>query len=732
MHVLLTNDDGPLDDVFCPYIKYLVDEIKVSTDWELSIVVPSQQRSWIGKAHFAGKTLNTTYIYTKVSTHSENLRINDFEGPFYSPEPTYVKDLGYQEWCLVDSTPAACADLGLHHIYAERKSSPIDIVISGPNFGKNSSNLYILTSGTVGAAMEAVTHDVKAIAISYAFLDLNHKYHVLKEAAKISVRLIKKLYKLLQEQKEIDLFSVNIPLIDSLDTKSTKVKFAPILRNSWNSIYTKSKELNELGQEQYKWNPDFKVVYKHGLSDSSHSDSRVLLEGGISVTPLKASFNVLEPLSGELTLNESDEDENDEIYNHEVSQLFQKLSIKSELDDRFEYAILVTFPENSYIFETISQCLEQLKGIFKITYDPSIIERLQHDSKLILFHLGEYEDFDIDSLNNTKRYFISSYIFRKALIRKHYLANTIRQFTAKHPLLILKTSFPQTYQIEVDYAEFLDDALDENYELRYEVENSDLTWILKPGMSDKGQGIRLFKSIDQLQRIFDSFEADYTSDDEDEESENNNVIISQLRHFVVQEYEEKPLLLPSYSNRKFHLRVYVVSVGNLRVSVYKNALALFSDVPYRQPLLNERDISMEGHLTNTCLQRNLLPLVVPFWDLKDEKFDEERKANVFDEICNVTKELFTAATSVDKINFQPLENALEVYGCDFLVTDDYSVTLLEVNAYPDFKQTGESLKHIIEDLFREILTKSLISLLVPTCKQSSDNLLVEVYDSTRV
>ncbi|KAM9916104.1 hypothetical protein OXX59_010226, partial [Metschnikowia pulcherrima] len=72
MHVLLTNDDGPLDDKSCPYMKYFVDEISRSTDWKVSIVVPNQQRSWIGKAHFAGKPLSTTYIYTKDSTSVPN------------------------------------------------------------------------------------------------------------------------------------------------------------------------------------------------------------------------------------------------------------------------------------------------------------------------------------------------------------------------------------------------------------------------------------------------------------------------------------------------------------------------------------------------------------------------------------------------------------------------------------------------------------------------------------
>ena len=79
--------------------------------------------------------------------------------------------------------------------------------------------------------MEAVTHGIKSIALSYAFNNLDHDYYILKEAAKISVKLIKKLYQQIKNSSEIDLFSINIPLVDSLNLQSTKIFYAPILKN---------------------------------------------------------------------------------------------------------------------------------------------------------------------------------------------------------------------------------------------------------------------------------------------------------------------------------------------------------------------------------------------------------------------------------------------------------------------------------------------------------------------
>lgn len=714
MHVLLTNDDGPLNDISCPYIKYLVDEINETTDWDLSIVVPNQQRSWIGKAHFAGKTLYTTYIYTKNSTKVKNDSINAFEGPFYSVNEKLQKDPEYQEWCLVDSTPAACADLGIHHLYGERKEKPIDLVLSGPNLGKNSSNLYILASGTVGAAMEAVTHGIKSIALSYAFINSDHDYDILKEAAKISVKLIKKLYNQLQEQKDVDLYSINVPLIESLKLGRTSIHYTPILENYWASIYSKASEVNELGQEQFHWNPDFKKVYKDGLTDYRHTDSRVLLDEGISVTPLKASFHIAEPRSGEIILDDEDE---------ESSGLVNKLSLNESL------VFLITVGSDSYIYAPLVEAFKKKFFNVSITDDVSILSEIRSKPNLKVFHYGEYEDLDIDLISECpKQYFIPSYIYRKALIRKHYLANTIHHFVAKNPSLVLANAAPTSYQLEVDYAEFLDDALDECYELREEIETSEKTWILKPSMSDKGQGIRIFKTIDQLQEIFNSFEGD-SDDEQEEDDDKHGIIISQLRHFIVQEYKNKPLLLSTYSNRKFHLRTYVVCCGNLKVYVYKNILTLFSDVLYETPEEDESgEIPMAGHLTNTCLQEDATPLVVPFWDLDDKEFSTTKKELVFDQVAKITGELFNAATSVNKMNFQPLDNAAEVFGIDYLVNDDYSVTLLEVNSYPDFKQTGDELKNIIYELFDNLVTDAINPLVTGDASVSLTTSLVPVLE----
>lgn len=685
MHVLIVNDDGPLNDATCPYIKYLVDEILESTDWQILIVVPDQQRSWIGKAHFAGKTLSSSYIYTRHSTSEPNDRVNAYEGPYLQPNEACLKS-GAQEWILIDLTPAACTDIGLHHLSGK---PPVDLVISGPNFGKNAGNIYILASGTVGAAMEAATHGYKSIALSYEFRSLTHDFHTLKEAGRISVALVQYLYKQLCQNPNIDLFSVNVPLIQSLKFGTTKIHYTPVLKNQWGSIY------EARGAGKYAWLPNFKQVYEQGKLDTSHSDSRVLHDDGISVTPLQAAFRHVPPLGGEIVLGtgSSATVPETESLNHAVPEMPLLESYRAQTTPYF----LISVPESSYIYAPLVKAFEAANFVIETSTD--ILSRI---NSVRVFHYAEYEDLDFELIcSHPKQYYALSYVYRKALIRKHYLANTIHQYVVKNPGSILCRAFPETYHLEVDFAEFLDDALDESYELRDEIEKGLRSWILKPSMSDKGQGIRVFNSVGQLQAIFDSFEECNADSDEetDVSEENHGVIISQLRHFIVQEYQSSPLLLSEYLNKKFHLRVYVVSAGDLKVYVYQDILTLFSEALYSDPSGNQDEIiDLAGHLTNTCLQEDKEPLVERFWDVKG--LDTANKTHIFDQVKDISRELFKAASSVDKINFQAIPNAVEFFGIDFLVNLDYSVKLLEVNSYPDFKQTGDRLANVVENLFK--------------------------------
>ncbi|SSD60059.1 related to Probable tubulin--tyrosine ligase PBY1 [Saccharomycodes ludwigii] len=700
LNILITNDDGPLDNNVSQYIRPFVQYItKHRPNWNLVIVVPNIQRSWIGKAHFADKELTATFIYS-----DPNSTDNKFLGPFnrpqvgnskfkFKPNISGSKDSekipqNSIEWCLLDGTPASCADIGCNHV---SNIEHFDLVISGPNVGRNTSRPYATSSGTVGAAFEAcITGNTRAIALSWAYYNtqITVDEESFETVSRLSCDVIESLLKSWDYENKVDVYSVNVPLYPGIRYEDTKAVFAPLAQNSWTSVFTNYEEEDDNdendngGAIKFKWDPDYTFSRNTVLNSEGINDGKLVESKMCTITPLRASFHV--------SLN-------DEHFGKEL--IYHSLLDTTSSSD---VAVLTINPKE-YIAEPLTVSIKKYLPTLPIIKAESIEPFFDKFTRI--FQYGEYEQIDASKLHSgVLHYFANTFIYRKALIRKQYLTQTINTFTAKNPTSILKTAYMESFNIDVDYAEFLDDALDEAWELRQELEDpkNNKWWILKPSMSDKAQGIRVFKTVRDLQAIFDSF------DEEEIEGENtseNKIITSQLRHFIVQEYLQAPLLL---NNRKFHIRCYIIAKGCLKVMVYERMLALFASTEFKNlsvdnyNVLSAEDLSC--HLTNTCLQEtDKVKEIDPVreFDTLDE-ISAENKENIKQQIREIAHDTFLAAVNANRLNFQPLENAFEIYGVDFLVDRDYKVKLLEVNAYPDFKQTGDALKNLIFELFDNV------------------------------
>lgn len=347
-------------------------------------------------------------------------------------------------------------------------------------------------------------------------------------------------------------------------------------------------------------------------------------------------------------------------------------------------------------------------------------------------YVVDYDLLPFDALASQKS-ICSSYYIRKALIRKHYLAHSLHAFGVKRgtPLAIA----PRTWALDIQFADELDELLaDDLFDVRDALtanESSDNpTWfILKPGMADQGNGIRLFSSLTQLETIFHEMEENM-SDEED----NDGVYASQLRHFVLQEYISAPLLIEPCEGgmRKFHLRAYVICVGALQVFLHDDMLALFASVGYSPP---SEDGDLQGHLSNTCLGEReaaargipVVPSVFRFRDL-----DQKSMSTPGSEVQTVSQDhihaihkgavttigtAFEAVAREASVHWQMWPNAFEIFGVDLMVSADVSLSpdslrvwLLEINAVrlvftqqPDFKQSGTELQGTVQHVFERAL-----------------------------
>ncbi|KAG8423592.1 hypothetical protein J3458_000479 [Metarhizium acridum] len=484
-------------------------------------------------------------------------------------------------------------------------------------------------------------------------------------------------------------------------------------------------------------------VYKSVEESGPGNDGRIIRDGNTSITPMKASFAISHPVPVAtefdfgspyklLPLRENSKQ------NREAAGAGAAFQAIIAYEDPYVQPLIVTA-----LNAVFPRGLVKLVTNVSMTDDFSIAKFLDSpESKVIQITPYESIDFEFAATHSTSC-LINSYMIRKALIRKHYLSATVDHWVAKNPDSPLKQHVKRSESFEVDYAEFLDDALVEAFDLRESMDrNAEIHdnepskrewWIVKPGMSDRGQGIRLFSTMEELQDIFDRWEADCPDSDDEEDYTHNQdthhegadyITTSHLRHFVAQPYIHPPLL---FDDRKFHIRTYVLCTGSLTVHVYKHMLALFAAKTYSSPWQSPDDI--ESFLTNTCLQESPNENSVRrFWDLP---LPQTQLSGIFEQICSVTGEVFEAAARAMPVHFQTLPNAFEVFGLDFMVDEGGKTWLLEVNAFPDFKQTGGDLSEIVEGFWRGVMRVSVGKFLgvdVAKCDDEGDMVLARDVD----
>eukprot|EP01025_Chloroclados_australasicus_P033285 TRINITY_DN3389_c0_g1_i1.p1 TRINITY_DN3389_c0_g1~~TRINITY_DN3389_c0_g1_i1.p1 ORF type:complete len:450 (-),score=50.64 TRINITY_DN3389_c0_g1_i1:324-1673(-) len=297
------------------------------------------------------------------------------------------------------------------------------------------------------------------------------------------------------------------------------------------------------------------------------------------------------------------------------------------------------------------------------------------------FTWSEYERVHWEKVLQGEQY-TGCYCVRKGLIRKAHLAFNIKKWVSKRGAQSkLAQSTPLTLIMDLPDIEYFEEAMADLPEVRGIYLNGgrkDINkWIAKPSLTNQATSIFIFSTEEQLRENLSKHPC--------------------LREWVIQEYIEPPLLV---SGRKFHIRTYVLCVGNIDVYVYKNMLALFAMNKYQSNLYHDLD----GHLTNTCRLEGKVD-ETEVVKLLDEIFYQSSLIislkQVHEQIFQFVGECFQCVAS--ELSFQALPNAFELFGFDFMISKDGNVWLLEANAEPDLKQTGQRLKDCVEGLIEGVM-----------------------------
>jgi 5'-nucleotidase len=169
----------------------------------------------------------------------------------------------------VDGTPTDCVLLALGALLAERPDFVFSGVNHGPNMGED-----VLYSGTVAAAMEAVTLGVPGIAISYAgpTSDLT----TLQSYRDLLARLIGRIVRVKDFPKET-LLNINLPPIAADQVRGIKV--TQLGSRFFQESLTRMSD--PWGHEIF-WIGGGTIHWTGG----ENSDHRAVADGFISITPL--------------------------------------------------------------------------------------------------------------------------------------------------------------------------------------------------------------------------------------------------------------------------------------------------------------------------------------------------------------------------------------------------------------------------------------------------------------
>ena len=244
--VLVTNDDGYKSIGFYPLLEEL------SESFDVIAVAPESEKSWIGKS-----------ISARTKLKIEEKNINGFKIN------------------TINGTPADCVQIGLYEILKKKPK----MVISGINLGENAGHARILSSGTVGAAMEASIDGIKSICTSMYIPEtikrktdfFNPKnYSLFKDSAKISAKLAGILSEI-DLGKDIDIVSLNIPYGATIDSEfEVTIPF----KEPYGRLFQRH------GKEMIHRHPvlSFKEAKKG-------TDIHALWEGKISITPINLDLS---------------------------------------------------------------------------------------------------------------------------------------------------------------------------------------------------------------------------------------------------------------------------------------------------------------------------------------------------------------------------------------------------------------------------------------------------------
>lgn len=253
--VLVTNDDGSDSPALVPLMRELLARSEVSA------LVPEREYSW------SSKTMSRFGELELTARQRDGI-------PFFT----------------ANGSPADCANLGIHKLKPGKPS----LLVSGINIGANAGLAYLLSSGTIGAAIEGMLSGIPAVAFSLQLRSEEYRDwrtnrnpdrlgDIFIRAASVAAEIVGEVLAG-GLPSEASILSVNMP---PEVTRDSPRRFAGVTDCRYGSFF------QETGKGGYAYGFEKLDLFANpAVPSDRRGDLKTLADGTVAMTPLQFDLNV--------------------------------------------------------------------------------------------------------------------------------------------------------------------------------------------------------------------------------------------------------------------------------------------------------------------------------------------------------------------------------------------------------------------------------------------------------
>ncbi|BFZ08443.1 hypothetical protein BsWGS_11482 [Bradybaena similaris] len=230
---------------------------------------------------------------------------------------------------------------------------------------------------------------------------------------------------------------------------------------------------------------------------------------------------------------------------------------------------------------------------------------------------------------------------------------------------------------------------------QFEMDGVRNVWMVKPGAKSRGRGIMCFEKLEDMLKLV------------------STQVVKKDGKYVVQKYIERPLLI---YNTKFDIRQWflVTDWNPLTLWFYRDSYLRFCS---QQFTLEDFDQSI--HLSNNAIQKHYkngprssrLPEENMWTHEEFKKYLASKKhPDVWDEkIYPQMKRAIICALLVTQDLVEYRKSSFELYGADFMLTEDFRPWLIEINSSPSMESstsvTAKLCTAVLDDTIKVVVDR---------------------------